>query len=83
MLLPQTHSSEVDYPLHHGDDGGVVGEDRDHAGSAPPEFSPSNVQLQAPVSWFCVFAVLLSETRRGTIFIVGFSSIRRRGEKDL
>jgi hypothetical protein len=27
-------------PLHHGDEGRVVGGDEVHTGSAPPEFSP-------------------------------------------
>ena len=39
-------------PLHHGDSGDVVGGDGDHAGSAPPEFPPSNLQLQFSVSVF-------------------------------
>ena len=45
----------VDYPPHHGDGGEVVGEDGDHAGSAPPEFSPSNLQLQVSGSVFLCF----------------------------
>ena len=32
-------------PLHHGDGGEAVGEHGDHAGNAPPEFFPSNLQL--------------------------------------
>ena len=42
-------------PPHHGDGGEVVGEDGYHAGSAPPDFSPSNLQLQVSVSVFLRF----------------------------
>ena len=39
-------------PLHHGDGGDVVGGDGGHAGSAPPEFPPSDLQVQVSVLWF-------------------------------
>ena len=69
-------------PLHHSDDGGDVGEDGDHPGSAPPEFSPSNLQLQ--VFCFVVLCFCGAPFRRasGTIFIVGFRSRRRFWRKD-
>ena len=42
-------------PFHHGDGGEVVGEDGDHAGSAPLEFFPSNLHLRVSVLWFLCF----------------------------
>ena len=82
-LPPQTQSPGGGLlPLHHGDDGGDVGEDGDHPGSAPPEFSPSNLQLQ--VFCFVVLCFCGAPFRRasGTIFIVVFRSRRRLGKKD-
>ena len=56
-------------PLHHGVGGDVVGGEGDHTGSAPPEFSPSNLQLQVSVSWFlCFGGALFRESPGGSIY---------------
>ena len=65
-----------------GDGGDVVGGDGDHAGSAPPEFSPSNLQLQISVLVFLCFRWPPSEKQRETIFIVVFRSRRSFWKKD-
>ena len=54
----------------------------DHTGSAPPEFSPSNLQLQISVSVFLGFCGAPSRERRGIIFIGVFRSKRSRWRKD-
>ena len=70
-LLPQTHCPGVDVllPLHHGVDGDVVGEGGDLSGSAPPEFSPSNLQLLISVSWFLCFGGALFRESPGGVYI--------------
>ena len=73
-LLPQTPSPGVDYSLHHGDGGDVVGGDGDHADSAQSEFSPFDLQFQVSVSWFLCLRPPPRETPRGNIFIVSFRS---------
>ena len=69
-------------PLHHGDGGDVVGGDGDHPGSAPPEFSPSNLQLLISVSVFLCLRPPPCETPRGTIYAIGFRSRRNQGDED-
>ena len=70
MLLPQTHSPEVDYSLlHHGDGGYVDGEEGDLSGSAPPEFSPSNLQPHGLCFLFRSCGGSPFEKRRGGLFI--------------
>ena len=69
-------------PLHHGDGGEVDGEDGDHAGSAPPEFSPSNLQLLISVSVFPCSCGAPSRERRGTFFIGVFRSRQCRWSED-
>ena len=59
-------------PLHHGNGGEVVGKDGDHAGSALPEFSPSNLQLQVYVSWFLCFGGAPSRKALGDYFYSRF-----------
>ena len=69
-------------PPHHGDVGEVVGEDGDHAGSAPPEFPPSNLQLQVSVLVFLCFGSALLWETSGDYFIVVFRSKGSFGKKD-
>ena len=68
--------------LHHGDGGDVVGGDGDHPGSAPPEFSPSNLQLQVSVLVFPCFSGAPFWKTLWAIFIVGFRSRGNFGKKD-
>ena len=46
-------------PLHHGDGEDVVGGDGDHAGSAPPEFSPPICRSRSLFRGFSVYGRLL------------------------
>ena len=41
-----------------------------HTGSAPPEFSPSDLRVQVSVSWFLCLRPPPRELRRGAIFLV-------------
>jgi hypothetical protein len=61
-------------PVHHGDEGRVVGGGGDHTGSAPLEFPLRSSISRALVSCFYVSAALLFATCRGTLYIVGFRS---------
>ena len=45
-------------------------------------FPPLICSSRSSVSWFCVSAVLPSESRRGTISIVVFRSRRRHGDEN-
>ena len=55
---------------------------RSHPGSAPPEFSPSNLQLLISVSVFLCLQPPPSGKRRGTIYAVGFRSRQNQGDED-
>ena len=72
-LLPQTHSTGVDYSLFIMETVEMsLGGDGDHAGSAPPEFSPSNLQLQVSVSVFLSFGSVLFCKTSGDYFYSRF-----------
>ena len=54
------------------DSGDVVGGDGDHTGSAPPEFFPSNLQLQVSVSVFLCLRPPPRDLHRGGYFYSRF-----------
>ena len=82
-LLPQTHSPEVYYSLFIMETVEKSLEKMETTPAAPRRsFPPPICSSRSLFSCFCVFAALLSERHRGSIFIDVFRSRRRHGDEN-
>ena len=85
MLISEAQERERErlLPLHHGDGGDVDGEEGDLSDSAPPEFSPSNLQPPGLCFLFLSCGGSPFEERRGGALYIGVFMLRGSfGKKD-